>query len=431
MTNTVADLLAWHLRAAGVRRVFGAAVAGLDHVPVADDELAALVADASGHTGTAPGVALLSDMRLRVSSRPGGTADPITVSDATHLARAVASACALAGGAVPATAELKLDLDLDAPDDQPNSIVRTTEVGESTLPDPAGSVAVLAGPGVVRTGYLDGVRAFAASAGLGVANTWGAKGLFPWDSPHHLGTCGLQADDFALLGFGEVELIVATGLDPDEAPQPLWALAPHVTVAPAHLTALAQRWRRSAPAGPPNLLYPRLAAVVQRLSPSTRVPLSPARAVVDLRAALPPTGLLAADPGIAGLWVARTFPTTIAGSIGVPATVAPGYAAAAALVARLDGRPAVAVTMAPIERMSTRVLELALSLGIGFPFEMWAEDGMLSAADDHLDALEAAIDDYARVTLLTVPVDATQTEELVAVAGDVVAWGGLPPSAGA
>ena len=25
------------------------------------------------------------------------------------------------------------------------------------------------------------------------ANTWGAKGVFPWDSPHHLGTCGLQA----------------------------------------------------------------------------------------------------------------------------------------------------------------------------------------------------------------------------------------------
>ena len=51
-------------------------------------------------------------------------------------------------------------------------------------------------------------------------------------------------------------------------------------------------------------------------------------------------------------WIARTFPTTDARSIGVPATVAPGYAAAAALVARLDGRPAIAVTTAPADSMT-------------------------------------------------------------------------------
>jgi thiamine pyrophosphate-dependent acetolactate synthase large subunit-like protein len=345
----------------------------------------------------------------------------------------VASACALAGGPVPATAELALDVDLDL--DLGASVIAPVPVPAPNrpatpgLPDPAPSVAVLAGPGVLRTGNLDGVRAFAASAGLGVANTWGAKGMFPWDSPHHLGTCGLQADDFALLGFSEVELIVVTGLDPDEAPPRLWARAPHVTVAPAHLDALAHRWKGHPAGGPPNRLYPGLAAVVQRLSSSANVPLSPARAVVDLRAALPPTGLLAADPGIAGLWVARTFPTTVAGSIAVPATVASGYAAAAALVARLDGRAAVAVTTAPIDRMSTRVLELALSLGIGFPFELWAEEGVLPVADDHLATLGAALADDSRVTLLTVPVDATQTDELVAVAGEVVAWGGLSPSA--
>ena len=221
--------------------------------------------------------------------------------------------------------------------------------GAADRPEPAGSVAVLAGPGVVRTGHLDGVRAFAAAAGLGVANTWGAKGMFAWDSPHHLGTCGLQADDFALLGFGDVDLLVATGLDPDEAPEARWALAPHVVVAPEHLGAIARDWAGAEVTGPPNRLYPQLAAVVQRLSPSSQVPLSPARAVADLRAALPPGGVIAADPGLAGLWIARTFPTTDARSIGVPATVAPGYAAAAALVARLDGRPAIAVTTAPVD----------------------------------------------------------------------------------
>ena len=53
---------------------------------------------------------------------------------------------------------------------------------------------------------------------IGVANTWGAKGVFNWDSPHHLGTCGLQAHDFELLGFGELDLLWIVGLDPDESP---------------------------------------------------------------------------------------------------------------------------------------------------------------------------------------------------------------------
>jgi thiamine pyrophosphate-dependent acetolactate synthase large subunit-like protein len=289
-------------------------------------------------------------------------------------------------------------------------------------------VAVLAGPGVVRTGHLDGVRAFAAGAGLGVANTWGAKGMFAWDSPHHLGTCGLQADDFALLGFGDVDLLVATGLDPDEAPEARWALAPHVVVAPEHLGAVGRDWAGAEVSGPPNRLYPQLAAVVQRLSPSSQVPLSPARAVVDLRAALPPGGVITADPGIAGLWIARTFPTTDARSIGVPATVAAGYAAAAALAARLDGRPAIAVTTAPADSMTARVLELAAVLDLGFPLELWADEGRLTNADDHCVDVRSALDQM-RVTRLTVPVDATHTDELVAVAGEVVAWGGLPRSA--
>jgi len=79
-----------------------------------------------------------------------------------------------------------------------------------------GRVVVLAGPGVIDDGALEGLRAFAAAGSLGVANTWGAKGVFAWDSPHHLGTCGLQANDFELLGFGDAGVIVATGLDPDE-----------------------------------------------------------------------------------------------------------------------------------------------------------------------------------------------------------------------
>ena len=55
-------------------------------------------------------------------------------------------------------------------------------------------------------------------ASLGVLNTWGAKGVFDWRSRHHLATAGLQEHDFALAGLGDADLIVATGVDPDEAP---------------------------------------------------------------------------------------------------------------------------------------------------------------------------------------------------------------------
>jgi thiamine pyrophosphate-dependent acetolactate synthase large subunit-like protein len=440
---TVANALSRCLHSAGVRRVFGRAIPGVSNVAVLDDSVATLLADAAGHLGPAPGVAFLTDRRLRVSSRPGGRAVPVAITDPVDLVDAVVHACAVAAGPVPAVAELMLEVDLDASVDLRAAPLTTTGVTDAPTspgrpgprpehaPTPASgtSLAALAGPGVIRTGHLDGVRAFAAAAGLGVANTWGAKGMFAWDSPHHLGTCGLQADDFALLGFGEVDLLVVTGLDPDEAPEARWALAPHAVVSPEHLAALARRWDGVSVAGPANHLYPQLASVVRRLSPSADVPLSPARAVADLRAALPPGGMIAADPGLAGLWMARTFPTTDARSIGVPATVAPGYAAAAALAARLDGRPAIAVTTAPVDTITAQVLELAAVLGVGFPLELWARDGPLPSADKHLDDVRAALGDE-RVTRLTVPVDASQTDELVAVAGEVVAWGGLSLSAG-
>ena len=109
---------------------------------------------------------------------------------------------------------------------------------------------VLAGPGVVaRDGAVEGLRAFAAAANVGVANTWGAKGVFNWDSPHHLGTVGLQARDFELLGFADHDLIIATGVDRLEV-RGGFALAPVRHVAPGDLAALASTVHPCAAADP-------------------------------------------------------------------------------------------------------------------------------------------------------------------------------------
>ena len=103
----------------------------------------------------------------------------------------------------------------------------------AALPD--GRLVVLAGPGVVGTRSIDGLRAFAAAANVPVANTWGAKGVLLWDSPFHMGTCGLQARDFELLDFASYDAIVATGTDLAESPEERFARAPFVDIPPPAL----------------------------------------------------------------------------------------------------------------------------------------------------------------------------------------------------
>jgi hypothetical protein len=78
--------------------------------------------------------------------------------------------------------------------------------------------------------------------------------------------------------------------------------------------------------------------------------------------------------------------------------------------------------------MTAEALELAAVLGVGFPLELWAREGTLTHADEHRVAVRAALG-QPHVTRLTVPVDASHTDELVAVAGEIVAWGGLSTSA--
>jgi hypothetical protein len=434
--SSTADLLESCLRAARVRRVWGAgaAAARLRAIDAGDAALARLLADADGRIGPGPGAALVDDGELWLSSRPGGapTSD-VVVDRAGDVSRAVREAAELAGGPVPATARVRLALDLDAPapsdarpDVPPPRPMAAPPVDVAVARD--APIVVLAGPGVARQERTAGLHAFAAAHHVGVANTWGLKGVFRWDSPHHLGTVGLQADDFRLLGLSDAALVIATGLDPDEAPPAAWhGFAPSIELPPDALDALAGR--AVAARAPRDIarpeLFQRLAAVVNERSASAQVPLSPARAVADLRAVLPDGGLLAADPGVAGLWVARTFPTTELGSVVVPATRADGIAAALALTASLDGRPAIAVTDAPLTSRTRDVLALAARLGAAFPVVVWGADGDLDRADDHAHHVAHAL--LARsITVLDVPIDPNDTQLLLNTAGPVIAWGGLP-----
>ena len=180
---------------------------------------------------------------------------------------------------------------------------------------------LLAGPGVVRSGVVTGLHALATSANLGVLNTWGAKGIFDWRSKHHLATAGLQRDDFELAGLGDADVVLTCGVDPAETP-PSWAStdATVVDVPLGALSPLAERWHRPADeiAFPP--LRAGLGAATQAAWERTAAPLHPAVATRLLSAAVGRSGFIAATPGRAGFWVARTFPTTGLGTVSVPST---------------------------------------------------------------------------------------------------------------
>src|SRR4051794_22595739 len=58
------------------------------------------------------------------------------------------------------------------------------------LYDPSQRIVILAGE--LATLDQPALHALADRLGAPVANTWGAKGIYAWDDPHHMGTCGLQ-----------------------------------------------------------------------------------------------------------------------------------------------------------------------------------------------------------------------------------------------
>lgn len=242
------------------------------------------------------------------------------------------------------------------------------------------------GPGVVRDGCVDGLRAFARRAGCGVVNTWGAKGVFRWDDPLHFGTAGLQARDFELAGLAEVDVLVTSGLDPAEVTSRPWEGRTEVIdVVPAELATL----ELALPAGTTErpALYMTLAAVV---GPMYERPGSPPARAAAMAAALPVDGLVVAEPGLVGFWIARTLPTAASGSVAVPALGGPDRAWRLAADAAASGRSVTLVAPA------TPSVDLP-----GVTVELWRPD------DVDLDP-----------------------SELIAVAGDIVAWRAATPEGG-
>ncbi len=291
----------------------------------------------------------------------------------------------------------------------------------------AAALVVLAGPGVIRDGAVPGLHDLAVSAGVGVLNTWGAKGVFDWRSRHHLATVGLQADDYVLSELDRADLIIATGLDPAESPDDRWRLAPALTVAPGGLAPLAERCgsiRRRPLTMPP--LRARLAEVTQRGWRVAASPLPPSRATMHYAECVAAGALVAADAGDAGFWVARTLGTTRLGAVIVPPTTVRGFAAACVAVSllRRPGRPALAVIDRANTEATALVVDAAAALGVGVPVEAWDPDGDRLDADAHRERLRRLVlgGVSAGGAPCTLATDPRQLSEMIGAAGPIVAW---------
>ena len=128
---------------------------------------------------------------------------------------------------------------------------------------------------------------------------------------------------------------------------------------------------------------------------------------------------MVADPGRAGFWLSRTFPTTEAGAVVVPATRVAGFAASAALVAGLTGRACVAV-LDELDPVSEAILEIGERLDVPTAVQVWSAVGVLADVDAHARLTEEQF--AGRRGIVDVPVAEGDEDELIEVAGPIVAW---------
>jgi len=105
----------------------------------------------------------------------------------------------------------------------------------------------------------------------------------------------------------------------------------------------------------------------------------------------------------------------------VPSQFVRGFAVAAAMVASLDDRPAIAVTMAPFDPLVDALIDLAQPFNSRFVLCEWGADVTWSEATAHKVALRTALDSPG-IAHIPTPIDFSQTEVLTGVAGEVIAW---------
>jgi acetolactate synthase-1/2/3 large subunit len=189
----------------------------------------------------------------------------------------------------------------------------------------------LAGNGVVRLGATPALEEFVRATGIPVAHTFMAKGVIDFDNDRSLGTVGMQARDYELAGFEEADLVIAIGFDLVEHAPANWNPKRDkriicIDTEPAEIDAhfipevelvgdiyhslvrLGEECRDV----PHNPRRSRLKELTTRCleegRDDDRFPVTPPRALWEMRQAMRRDDILISDVGLHKLWIARLFP---------------------------------------------------------------------------------------------------------------------------
>ena len=273
---------------------------------------------------------------------------------------------------------------------------------------------VLAGNGVLRRQAAAELRAFARGLHVPVAATFMGKGAMDDRSHLSLMAVGLQARDHVLSGFDRSDLVICVGYDLVEYAPARWnpdgqKRIVHIDTQPAEvdaqyrpeveligdidgslrrlLTAVQPRGISGRDAGERHearetLVHADLrTALLEELAAGANanaLPITPQRAIADLREALGPEDIVVSDVGAHKVWVARLYqayePNTVIISNGFAAM---GISVPGAIAAKLvhPDRRVVALCGDGGFLMNSQELETAKRIGANITVVVWRDDG--------------------------------------------------------
>ncbi len=260
---------------------------------------------------------------------------------------------------------------------------------------------VLAGAGVARDHAVGALRRFSERLNIPVATTFQGKGVMPDDHPYALGTIGFMVKDYANFGFDKADLVVAVGYDIVEYSPSRWnpvgdkrIIHIHRTVAevdanyPLEVGLQGSIGEALDAIADASIIHPVTAEVppVKALlaeewehgAADASFPVTPARIVHDIRAAMGRDDIVLCDTGAAKMWMARLYPTyepntcLISNGLATMAFALPGGIAAKLVHPE---RRVLAVMGDGAFLMSVAELETAVREGVPLVVLVWVDGG--------------------------------------------------------
>ncbi len=328
----------------------------------------------------------------------------------------------------PGPTHMELSENLAGTELEPDDPIRPLIPGQTYFPEPSHEAIahaarlineaqrpiVLAGNGILRRRASDSLRAFAKGLHLPVAATFMGKGAVDDRSHLSLMAVGLQARDHVLTGFDRADLVISVGYDLVEYAPAHWnpdgsKRIIHIDTQPAEVDAdyqpeieligdiggaLEELLAAALPGGVGGRsatqrhatretlvhadLRTSLLADLAAGESAEGYPITPQRAIYDLRRALGPDDIVVSDVGAHKVWVARLYqayePNTVIISNGFASM---GIALPGAIAAKLvhPDRHVVALCGDGGFLMNAQELETAKRIGTGVVVVIWRDNG--------------------------------------------------------